>query len=192
MANTNAPFGFVPVRRFDGAAWNDQLTTAIVDKDNSTPIFKGDVVDQLSTGYIAKGTAGTGVHLGIFWGCVYNNSVTGYPQYSPYWPGSGASADVSALIITDPNVVFQAQATTGPITFADIGAGVQFTAGSGNTATGLSTASVDNVGTAGTTTLPFRVIGLKSGVGPGTDATSAYNIVEVVFNNQFFKQLAGV
>lgn len=192
MANFNAPFGFTPLRRLDGAAWNATIVPGAIASNNSTAIFKGDVVSQLATGYITKATPGTAVIRGIFWGCVYQNTVTGYPQYSPYWPGSGTSQDVNAVIIDDPSVIFLAQATTGPIGFADIGAGVQFTAGSGNTATGLSTASVDNVGTATTTTLPFRVYGLATGVGPGTDHTAAYNQVEVVFNNQFFKQLAGI
>lgn len=192
MANTNAPFGFTPVRRVDGAAWNDQLSTSLVASNYSTAIFKGDVVNQLNTGYIAKTTPGTGVVFGIFWGCVYQSAVTGYPQYSPYWPGSGATSDVTAFLITDPNVVFQVQATLGPLTLADIGANLQFTAGTGNTATGLSTASINDVGTPTTATLPFRMVGVKTGVGPGTDTTSPYNIVEVVFNNQSYKQLAGL
>lgn len=192
MANTNAPFGFTPLRRLDGAAWNDKLTAALVDSGDSTAIFKGDVVARGAGGYVSKMTPGTGVVGGIFWGCTYTNSVTGYPVFSPYWPGSGATGAVNALIIDDPMCTFLVQATTGPFTFADVGAGVQFTAGSGNTATGLSTASIDNVGTPGTTTLPFRVVSLKTGVGPGTDHTSAYDQIEVAFNNQFYKQLAGV
>jgi len=194
MANNNAPTGFTPLRRRDGAAWTANQTPRLIAYDNTTAIFKGDVVGELGTGYIDKIVPGTGIILGVFIGCKYISSSTGYTQFSPYWPGTGSVANgiVQAFVIDDPDVVFGVQATSGPITLASVGASTNFTAGTGNTLTGLSTASLDNVGTPTTTTLPFRIIGLMNGLGNGSDAASAYNRVEVVMNNQAYNQLAGV
>jgi hypothetical protein len=190
MANSNAPTGFTPIGTQIGAAWNSNQTNYTIASGDSTAVFKGDPVTLLNTGYVTRSTAGTTTIQGIFWGCTYQNAVTGYPVYSNYWPGSGSSGDVTVYIIDDPNATFEVQATSTAITSADIGANVQFALGTGNTTTGLSGATVA-VGTPTTSTLPFRVIALKA-FGNGSDATSSYNRVIVAFNNQAFKQTTGV
>lgn len=190
MANTNAPNGFVPVRRQDGAAWTGNQTSLAIAYNYGTAIYRGDPVLQLNTGFVARGAAGNtaGTLIGIFMGCRYISSANNNPIYSNYWPGSGnlGTANVEAFVVTDPSVVFEVQALAGPVTFADIGQNADFDLGTGNTLSGISGATLTGLGT--TNTLPFRVIGFAQGVGPGTDIATAYNKVEVIWNDQFFKQ----
>ena len=71
MANANAPFGYADSHRL-GAAVNYQMSRRWILATNNSPIFTGDPVLQLSTGYIAAPTAPGAVQIaGIFVGCEY-------------------------------------------------------------------------------------------------------------------------
>jgi len=182
MANTNAPFGF---RQYagNGSAPTYEQNTRKIASNNTTAIFFGDAVIPLNTGYIAQATASTVQLAGIFAGCKYTSTSQKRTVWSNYWPGSDATGDVEAYVIDDPNAKFVVQAGASAVTFADIGANIQLNVGTGNTATGISGMFVESP--AGTATLPFKVVGLvESPPGAnGTDATSAYNLVIVQFNN---------
>lgn len=197
MSNVFAPNGFTPVRRIDGAAWDDQITKRLIASANTNKFYKGDPVSVLSTGYIdvvAPGSLPTQGVLGIFMGCQYLSTASGSPKWSPQFPGGDAAADVTAYICMDPNVVFRAQvgnagATGGPAVLGDLNKNFNFAFGSGNTLSGISGAYLDYSTKATTDTLPFTLIGLVQdppGVN-GTDTGSAGNIVEVVFNQSAFK-----
>lgn len=194
MANTNAPFGFQPVRRFDGAAWSGQQTVMKL-VYNASAIYRGDPVKLGSDGYIVRGTAANSGHTtcGIFYGCRYISSANNNPIYSPYWPGSGSlgTADVEAYVITDPDVVFSVQSDSTTPAQAQVGYNVDFVVGTGNTLTGISGSYVDMANKAVTATFPFRVVEIPSTV-PGYDQASGYNLVYVAWNDQFFRQMAGI
>lgn len=191
MANTNAPFGFRQVSGY-GSAPTYEMVVRKIASGNSTPIYFGDAVIPLNTGYIAQATASTVQMAGIFVGCAYVSTSQKRLVWSNYWPGSDAAADVSAYIVNDPNAKFEVQAGGTAITFADIGGTCQLNVGTGNSSTGISGMYVESVST--TNTLPFKIEGLvESPPGMnGTDSTSAYNIVIVSFNNVAGKQLLGV
>jgi len=200
MANTSAPFGFQLAGILDGTTGSLGQQTRLIANGNTSAIYSGDPVVSLNTGYITKMTAGSAVPAaGIFIGCTYLNTSLGRTVWSPSWPGSGATGDITAYVVTNPNATFVVQATTSsgtavPVTTADIGANIDVVMGSGNTTTGQSTSSVDTYTINTTNTLPFRIIGLVTSPpgAPGTDATTAYNRVLVTFNNQDYKQLTGV
>ena len=201
MANTYAPFGFRWSRELTGTAPNAALTMRRILHTNSTAIFRGDPVTSQSTGYVAQSAAGTTQINGIFWGCKYISVSQGRTVWSPYWPGSDASSDPEAYVIDDPNAVFLAQVgpvSDGPVVLADVQQNANFTlATAGNTATGISGAALDFTTIGATTTLPFRIIGypgdgLFAAVGPGTDNTSANNLVFVTFNWQDYKSTTGI
>jgi hypothetical protein len=149
-------------------------------------------------GYLDKATsnsAANGVE-GIFIGCKYFSTSQKRTVWNSYWPGSDATGDVEAYIITDPNAMFVVQNGTSAtaIGLADIGANVGFLAAAGNTATGLSAYTVDQSTLNTTNTLPFRVVDLvldPPGIN-GTDSASGYNWVIVGFNNQARRQLTGI
>jgi hypothetical protein len=200
MANTSAPFGFQLAGILDGTVGSLGQQTRLIASNNSSSIFSGDPVVSLSTGYITKMTAGSAVQCaGVFAGCTYLNTSLSRTVWSPSWPGSGATGDVTAYVISNPNATFLVQATTSsgsavPITTADINNNIDVAMGAGNATTGQSTSSVDTYTIATTNTLPFRIVSLVTSPpgAPGTDATTAYNRVVVTFNNQDFKSLTGI
>jgi|SRR5215831_1294704 len=201
MANPNSPFGFKPIRRLDGAAWSGNLTSRKILGTNNNVICKGDVVITVSTGYIDVGAAGKTDHsnLGIFYGCHYFNATIGYNIWSNRWPGSNSGAlnssiDVDAFIIDDPLVVFEVMASAAAIPFGAIGENADYVVATGNVLSGISAWTLNST-TGSTATFPFRVVGLgNAGVNtsPGYDSASANNIVEVCWNDQFYKQTASI
>lgn len=196
MANTNAPFGFRQTKG-TGSVPTYEQSVRVIDKDDTTAVFFGDPVEPLATGYIARGDGTTGNEgiAGIFVGCKYLSISQKRTVWSNYWPGSDAAQDVEAYIVNDPNAQFVVQAASsisGGITFADIGATAGYTIGSGNTATGISAATLSGVGPA-TATLPFRIVGLVTEP-PGANGTelATSNHVIVAFNNVTTKNLTGI
>jgi hypothetical protein len=196
VPNTNAPFGFIPYRG-NGAAPTYELATRYIKSDNTTKIFQGDPVIPLTTGYITQMSAGGTVRCeGIFSGCKYLSTSQKRVVWSNYWPGADASSDVEAYLYSNPQMQFEVQSSdsagTAAVAFANIGEYVNIGYGiglsgtpNGNTANGLSTASV-NVNTLATTvTHPFIVVGLIDSPpgAEGTDAASEFNRVIVAFNN---------
>jgi len=175
------------------------MSTALIAAANTHKFFKGDPVVLLNTGYIdrvAIGSIPTQGTFGIFQGCEYLSNARGNVGWSPQFPGGDTSTDVTAYLITDPNLIWRiwvgtgaASAAGGPATQADIGANYNWQVGTGNTLTGQSGAYLDYASAGTTNTLPLTIVGLVQsppGVN-GTDATTAGNIVEVVLNQSAFK-----
>lgn len=198
MANVFAPFGF---RQYSGtgSAPTYEQVPALIASSYTTPIYFGDPVYPLNTGYIAGSSVSPGtVQLaGVFVGCQYLSTSQKRTVWSNYWPGSDATGDVTAYIINDPNAQFIAQvggsSSTG-LANSDVFANVQFNFGTGTAANGISGAYIDITVTPTTTaTLPFRVVSLVTNPpgAPGT-ASGAYNYAVVAFNNVSTKQLTSV
>lgn len=196
MANTNAPFGFQLAGFLDGRSGSLGQQTRLIANADSTAVYSGDPVTSLSTGYVTRSTAGTTQIAGIFIGCTYLNTALGRTVWSPSWPGSGATGDVTAYVVTDPQAVFKVQAggSSTAIGLADINTNVNFALGTPNTTSGQSGAYADQTTlSAATTTLPFRVVGLVQAPpgANGTDITSGYNQILVAFNFQDFRVTTG-
>jgi hypothetical protein len=189
MASTNAPYGLRPVNRNDGMPYAGATSQFLIDPTSGagTNLFYGQVVLVDANGYIALSTA-TGADLttnnlggssigawGVFVGCSYINA-QGQQIYAQYYP-SGTTGVVTAYVITDPNVTFQAQ-LDGQVTQAALGANTFFAAAqstsTGSTRTGNSTSALES--TVVTTAAAFKIIGFAS---PLTDT---YTEVLVKFN----------
>jgi len=197
MANTAAYFGFTQYQGGAGGAPTFAQSTRRIASGNTTPIYTGDpVMPVVSTanGYITQGAAGTTRLDGIFVGCKYLNTSLGRTVWSSYWPGSGATGDVEAYVIDDPNARFLVQTsfagapmtgTATTMTSGIIGQYAQFTIGSGNTSTGRSGAYLSSVAT--TVTFPFIVVDYQISGNNGGDPTTQYCNVIVGFNNEIFR-----
>ena len=188
MASTNAPYGLRAVNRNDGMPYAGATSQFLIDPAGlASNIFNGQVVIINANGYIALSTA-TGADLttnnlggntlgawGVFVGCSYINA-QGQQIYAQYYP-SGTTGVVTAYVITDPNVTFQAQ-LDGQVTQAALGANTFFAAvqstSTGSTQTGNSTSALES--TVVTTAAAFKIIGFAS---PLTDT---YTEVLVKFN----------
>ena len=189
MANTNAPYGLRAVNRNDGMPYAGATSQFLINPSSGagTNLFNGQVVLIDANGYIALATA-TGADLttnnlggsslgawGVFVGCSYINA-QGQQIYAQYYP-SGTTGVVTAYVITDPNVTFQAQ-LDGQVTQAALGANTFFAAAqstsTGSTQTGNSTSALES--TVVTTAAAFKIIGFAS---PLSDT---YTEVLVKFN----------
>jgi hypothetical protein len=191
VANTNAPFGFRQAKG-NGSAPTYEQVEMLIASTNTTPIYFGDAVIPLNTGYIAQATASTVQLAGIFQGCKYLSTSQKRTVWSNYWPGADNTGDVTAYVVNDVNSRFIVQAGATAIGIASINANIQLNVGTGNTATGISGMFVETPNT--TDTLPFRVVGLVTDPpgANGTDIASAYNYVIVAFNNVSGKNLNGI
>jgi hypothetical protein len=189
MSTTNAPYGLRPINRNDGMPYAGATSQYLINPTSGagTNLFYGQVVLIDADGYIALSTA-TGADLttnnlggssigawGVFVGASYINS-RGQQIYGQYYP-SGTTGVVTAYVITDPNVTFQAQ-LDGQVTQAALGANTFFAAAqstsTGSTRTGNSTSALES--TVVTTAAAFKIIGFAS---PLTDT---YTEVLVKFN----------
>jgi hypothetical protein len=188
MATTASPYGLRPVNRVDGMPYAGATQTFLIDPaGEATNLFYGQVVIIGADGYLALSTAtgadittnnlgGNGIGaIGVFVGCEYFNA-QGQLIFSQYYP-SGTTGVVSAKVITDPSVVFQAQldgsgaqTVLGTNTFF---AAVQSTS-TGSTQTGNSTSALES--TVVTTAAAFRIVGFASTPGDAfTDVLVKFN-----------------
>ncbi len=188
MATTASPYGLRPINRVDGMPYAGATDTFLIDPaGEGTNIFYGQVVIIGADGYIAISTAtgadittnnlgGSGVGaIGVFVGCEYVNA-QGQVINAQYYP-SGTTGVVTAKVITDPSVAFQAQ-LDGSGAQTVLGANTFFAAAqstsTGNTATGNSTSALD--ATVKAAAAAFRVVGFVS------EAGDAFTDVLVKFN----------
>jgi len=208
MANTQAAFGFQQVGTASGApnfARAGSPTAYKIKSTYTTAIFFGDLVRMWvsgdaqggAAGYLTQWVAGDGatstkIPVGIFIGCEYYSTSQKKGVWNNYYPGSDATGDVSCYIIDDPNAQFLAQAGASAIDYTKIGFTTDVVVGSGNTTTGISGMYLGTPGA--TSTYPFKIVNILTsppGVN-GTDNTTGYNNVMVAFNNQQYKNSAGV
>ncbi len=188
MATTAAPYGLRPINRIDGMPYAGATSQFLIDPaGEGTNLFYGQVVLINASGYIALSTAtgadittnnlgGSGVGaIGVFVGASYINA-QGQQIYGQYYP-SGTTGVVTAYVVTDPNVAFQAQ-LSGSGAQTVLGTNTFFTAvqstSTGSTQTGNSTSSLSV--TVQTTAAAFRIVGFVSTPG------DAYTDVLVKFN----------
>jgi hypothetical protein len=186
MATTASPYGLRPVNRVDGLPYAGATQAFLINPaGTNTNIFNGSIVALNADGYIVLMTSDTGSDdstnafpagtIGVFVGCQYINA-QGQVINSQYYP-SGTTGVVTAFVVTDPNVVFQAQldgsgaqAVLGANTFL---AAVQSTS-TGSTQTGNSTVALD--ATVQTAAAAFRIVGFASGPGDAfTDVLVKFN-----------------
>lgn len=188
MATTASPYGLRPINRVDGMAYAGATDTFLIDPaGEATNIFYGQVVIIGADGYLALSTAtgadittnnlgGSGVGaIGVFVGCEYVNA-QGQVINAQYYP-SGTTGVVTAKVVTDPSVAFQAQ-LDGSGAQTVLGANTFFAAvqstSTGSTSTGNSTSALDATVQVGAAA--FRVVSFVSTAGDAfTDVLVKFN-----------------
>ena len=188
MAATASPYGLRPINRVDGMPYAGATSQFLIDPaGEGTNLFYGQVVIIGADGYIALSTA-TGADLtsnnlggnnlgaiGVFVGCSYINA-QGQQIYGQYYP-SGTTGVVTAYVVTDDAVTFQAQ-LDGVADQSDLGANTFFAAvqstSTGSTRTDNSTSALESA--TQTAAAAFKIIGFASPV------TDAFPDVLVKFN----------
>ena len=190
MASTASAYGFRAVNEIGGLPYAGSTRTFLINPSGyAANIFNGSLVFVGSDGYLQlvdkdgsdtttnafpAGTALTGA-VGVFVGCSFINA-QGQLIFSQYYP-SGTTGKVEAMVIDDPNVVFQVQAN-GAVAQAKLGENVVLanaqSTSTGSTRTGNSDVAVS--ATSKTASAPFRIVGFVSGPG------DAYTDILVKFN----------
>ena len=177
MASTASPYGLRAVNRNDGMPYAGATSQFLINPAGlASNLFNGQVVIINAAGYVALATAngedlttnnlgGSSLGaLGVFVGCSYINA-QGQQIYGQYYP-SGTTGVVTAYVITDPQVTFQAQ-LDGVADQSDLGANTFFAAvqstSTGSTQTGNSTSALES--TTVTTAAAFKIIGFASPIG---------------------------
>ena len=196
MATTAAPYGLRPINRIDGMPYAGATSQFLIDPaGEGTNLFYGQVVIIGADGYIALSTAsgaditannlgGNGVGaIGVFVGASYINA-QGQQIYGQYYP-SGTTGVVTAYVITDPNVAFQAQ-LSGSGAQTVLGTNTFFTAvqstSTGSTSTGNSTSSLS--ASVQAAAAAFRIVGFVSTPGDAfTDVLVKFNPSAHSFTN---------
>jgi len=193
MSNTQAPFGFQPTRRVDGAAPNYAMMPAGLAATAATFVVgQGDVLQSLSTGYLSLCASTATAAFGIFQGCEYYDTVGQTWRFTNYLPGTQTTnADYKIFGISDVKQVFEVQSNGAAITQPQIWLNATFTGnGAPNSYSGISTAALDPATISTNSAFQFRIVGLGQGV--SNDNTASFNTVEVVLNNADFNNRTGV
>jgi hypothetical protein len=195
MANVEAPFGFQLAGFLDGRTGSLGQQSRLMASSAAT-IWSGDPVTSLSTGYVARSTAGTTQIAGIFIGCTYLSTALGRVVWAPMYTQNAATGDVTVYVVSDPLALFKVQAggSSTAIILDNINSNANFGLATGNNYSGQSKAYLDQTTISpSTTTLPFRIVSLIEAPpgAPGTDITSGYNNVLVAFNFQDFRVTTG-
>jgi hypothetical protein len=158
----SAPYGFQAINRVDGTPYAGQTRLIPIASTYNTAIFAGDLVQIVAAGTIQKfaGTT-TGSPAGVCVGVQYVNSLG---QFTPaqYYPGTSVT-EAFAIVVDDPMAAFKVAVTAANSTMssaarAGVGSNMSVLAGTGDTATGNSGASVLAGSEANTAGLVVRVI----------------------------------
>ena len=175
----NAPYGLKPINLIGGQVFAGATRTIPIASGYGTSIYYGDIV-KLANGTVARSaldyndaTVEPGT-IGVFLGCTYTNPTTGQKLWTQYWTASTVAADAEAIVVDDPDTLFQvvALANSGSNVSTTVAAFGQVMVGSncfpvsGNTANTLSGVSaigvcLDASNARITTTTPFRIVALN-------------------------------
>jgi hypothetical protein len=204
MANVSRPRGLSPVGTLTGAPFNQQGELFAIANDASNTYAIGDVV-KLATGadangiaYVTKMTADADLPMGV---------IVGIRPADPGVSLEGTNIDLAKLyltkssgtryvyVITDPTVVYEAQADTYALADINKNVGANWTAdqttlaqSSPQSSTTIKASTVLALGTSGSLGLPFMVTGLAA---RQDNEAGAYAKVNVIFNRHLYKQAQG-
>jgi hypothetical protein len=167
MPNVDRPTGLSPVKYKGGAAYNGSANLYCIPAASTSGFAVGDPV---VTGGSADGNgvptialaAATGAIRGVIVGLGTKAGLIANPSNldSTVRPAAAQSTDWYALVVDDPDVVFEVQEVSGgtALTAAEVGFNSNLVLGTNNGYT--STWEVDNAAEAVTATLQVKLLGL--------------------------------
>jgi len=194
MANKDAPFGLRPVRMMSGEPYNGGSSRYRIASGATTPIYQGDLVNQLTAGGVGRVAASATVPIiGMFNGCSYSDPTTGKQVFKNYYPGSISASDIIAYVVDGLDVVFEIKGDEAfPV--ADLFGNFDIVDGStvGNTKSGTSNMELDVSTGATTATLPLKAIDISQDPNNDDVATSNTNVLCVIQNHIMGQKSAGL
>lgn len=166
MANANRPSGLAPVQYLNGTPWNGQARIYSIAAAYATKLAIGDPVISSGTSD-ANGVPGivraadTGAIRGVIVGLgAANETAIVNPANldSTIRPAAAQPTDWFAMVVDDPNVIFEVQEGGPTLAAADVGLNTNLTITDANNF--LSQVVLDNADKATTATLQVKLLGL--------------------------------
>lgn len=188
--SVNAPYGFKPINRLDGMPYAGAIRQFPVTQAGA--MYFGDLIELDVGGIVGTATSLTsGAKIGVFVGCQYVNTLGQTVQAQSY-PGSASASNAIAYVVDDPYAVFKVAVTTSAgaisyVTQSAVGTNVTALAGTPNTLSGDSGASILNTSPAADASFPLRVI---AGV-PETKTANGFTEVIVKINLHQYNTTTG-
>ena len=201
------PTGFLPVNLLGGRVYSGATRTIPIASGYAQNIGFGDLVTISSSGTIERVDTSSGAKaafasapVGIFLGCSFTDPTLKYFLNDQNWVSGTVASDAKAVIVDDPDAVFQVTLTNGSGTQYTASAATQSNVGNNIgyyqpstlvNAAGNSTVS-GNLASANTTsTLPWRIVAVvpESALSDGT-----FTQVQVIYNFglHFYRQATGI
>lgn len=153
MSSTNAPFGLKPLSHPSGVIRHKDGSIA---SGYATAIYKNSPVKEASDGTI-QAAAVNDRFVGAFVGCEFTDTARNRRYVQNNWPASTVSPDAVCYYTADPDTLYAIQAN-GSIPATAVGEQADFAAVTGNSVTGISTATISS--TTSTTAATLAVDGL--------------------------------
>jgi hypothetical protein len=176
MANANRPSGFSPVGYLNGASWNGQARLYSIAAAYAAqalyigdPVISSGTADARGVPGIVRGAA-TGALRGVIVGLGTREGLMANPSNLDitYRPAAAQATDWYAMVVDDPNVVFEIQENAGatPLAATEVGLNQISVAGTGNGyLSGWLLACTTDATAATTATLQLRLLGLARRTG---------------------------
>ena len=201
------PTGFLPVNLLGGRVYSGATRTIPIASGYAQNIGFGDLVALDNAGTIVRVDTTSGAKaafasspIGIFLGCSYTDPTLKYFLNDQNWTSGTVASDAKAVVVDDPDAVFQVTLTNGSGTQYTASAATQSNVGNNIgyyqpstlvNAAGNSSVS-GNLASANTTsTLPWRIVAVvpESVLSDGT-----YTQVQVIYNFglHFYRQATGI
>lgn len=189
MANANTPNGLAPVKYMSGAAYTGGGTVYSIAASYATALYIGDPV--ISSGTADSNgipgitlAAATGAIRGVIVAIGQDPNFYANPGSldTTYRPAAAQSTVWYALVVDDPNTIFQVQevGTGTPLDATAVGLNTNLVLGSGNGF--VSGWTLDNASEGTTSTLQVRLLGLAR-TAPIANAFGQYAKWWVKINN---------
>lgn len=170
MANANRPSGFSPVQYLNGSPWNGQARIYSIAAAYATALYIGDPVKSSGTAD-ANGVPGivlgatTGALRGVIVGLGSAEGLIANPKNLDitYRPAAAQATDWYAMVVDDPDVLFEVQENANGTALAatEIGLNTISVSGTGSGfVSGWMLASATDATPANTATLQLRLMGL--------------------------------
>jgi hypothetical protein len=195
-----APYGLKPVNLIGGQVFAGSTRMMEIASGYATNIFYGDFVKLVVGGTIEKDTGTTANSpCGVFLGVSFTNSSTGQIQQQQFYPASQqikAGTKVLAVVVDDPDTLFQVAVCSSGVVMATVGqnavgTNMSILATAGSTATGNSSYSVLSTSPAATGTLPVRVIAVVPDTAPSATTFSEV-LVKINFGIHQYNKATGL
>lgn len=170
MANANRPSGFSPVQYLNGSPWNGQARIYSIAAAYATALYIGDPVKSSGTAD-ANGVPGiilgatTGALRGVIVGLGSAEGLIANPKNLDitYRPAAAQATDWYAMVVDDPQVLFEVQENANGTALAatEIGLNTISVSGTGSGfVSGWMLASATDATPAATATLQLKLMGL--------------------------------